>query len=125
MFEPMFMPQFVFSGYDSDGLVGGALEGGVDKEKFYLVASARIGPRVSAINVGDFRAERFEDVSHLNFAPLPLQLALSVMKKAWVKSVPEFNQMVTYMDPNTLIQRVHDAIPGNVAVGGLDFRGNA
>jgi len=118
------MPQFVFSGYDSDGLIGGALDGGADKEKFYLVASARIGPKVSGINVGDFRAERFEDVSHLSFAPLPLQLALSVMKSAFLENSEEFNEMLAYVDPNTIIQRIHNAIPGNAAVGGLDMRGN-
>lgn len=128
MFEPMFMPQFVFSGYDSDGLVGGALDGGAnpaDKEKFYLVASGRIGPKVRGINVGDFRAQRFEDVSHFSFAPLPLQLALSVMKKAYAKEPVQFRQLIEKVDPNTLIQRIHNSIPGNAQVGGISPEGNA
>jgi hypothetical protein len=117
MFKPM-MPQFVFSGYDSDGLVGGALNGGAgpDSEKFYLVASARIGPKVRVgplvVNVGDFRQQRFEDVSHLSFAPLPLQLAFAAFKQALDSEPLAFRNMLTQVVPDTLIERYDNSLPG-------------
>ena len=117
MFKPM-MPQFVFSGYDSDGLVGGALNGGAgpDSEKFYLVASARIGPKVRVgarvVNVGDFRQERFEDVSHLSFAPLPLQLAFAAFKSALNNEPVQFKNMLSLVQPDTLIERYDNSLPG-------------
>ena len=86
----MAQPHFIFSGYDSEGIMleGGesALEGGADKQKFYIVGSARIGPTVNGVNVGNFKAQRYETVSHMAFAPLPLQLAYSVFERVMYKT---------------------------------------